>query len=113
MKRLILFSLIFTFSYCLFSQNNPPDTTFKADDQQAEKLYNDGVKFFEAKQYSEALAKFNSAIDLKDNFEKAFFNRGSVKMETGDFAGAESDFTASINLKPSAKAFFGRGKSKF
>ena len=113
MKRLILFSFIFSFSYTLISQNLTSDSLFKADDQQAEKLYNEGVTLFQDKHYADALAKFTEAIGLKNNFEKAYFNRGSVKMETGDFAGAEQDFTSSINLSPSAKAYFGRGKSKY
>ena len=113
MKRLILFSLIFTFSYALIAQNLTSDSLFKADDQQAEKLYNEGVTLFQDKHYADAMAKFTEAIGLKNNFEKAYFNRASVKMETGDFAGAEQDFTSSVNLSPSAKAYFGRGKSKY
>src|ERR1700712_4972394 len=60
--------------------------------QDAEKYYNSGIADFANKNLQSALVNFNNAIQLKRNFERAWYNRGTVKFELKDFDGAISDF---------------------
>ena len=92
---LILLSFMGIYSYA--------QDTIKAkgiDDQKAEKLYNEGINFFDNQKYSDALAKFDEAITIKPQFEKAYFNRGTVKYELKDYNGAIADFDKSIEIEP-------------
>src|ERR1041385_634640 len=70
--------------------------------QDAEMYNNSGTSKFNAKQYADALLDFNKAIDLKPDFEKAYYNRGLAKNELLMNQSAEADFTKSIELNPSA-----------
>lgn len=50
--------------------------------QDAEKAYNAGIALFNAKNYSEAIAEFDKAIQLKPTFDQAYFHRGNARQES-------------------------------
>lgn len=67
------------------------------------------------KKYSKALQDYSTVIALGEpNFRAAgYYNRGIIKNITGDFAGADADFTQAITLdKKMAPAFFHRAVSR-
>lgn len=68
---LFLFSLVFT----VLAQDIPTDTLFKGDYQNAEKLYNEGVKLFTNKNFAAATKKFDEAIALKPDFKRLILTR--------------------------------------
>ena len=74
MKKSVFVLIFLLLVYMVSAQEVSTDTLFKGDYQNAEKVYNDGVKFFENKKYNEAIKKFSEAIALKPDFEKAYFN---------------------------------------
>jgi tetratricopeptide (TPR) repeat protein len=55
---------------------------------------------------NEALQEFDEAIKLNPEYSPAYFNRGTIKADLGDFEGAKSDFEKAkeldILLKPSS-----------
>jgi Flp pilus assembly protein TadD len=46
----------------------------------------------------EALREFNKAIQIFPNYSPAFFNRGTIKADLGDFEGAKADFDKARDL---------------
>lgn len=50
--------------------------------------------------YAEALADYDSAISYDTNYSLAYSNRGNVRFELGDTAGAFSDYYKAISLSP-------------
>ncbi|MCH8024325.1 MAG: tetratricopeptide repeat protein, partial [Candidatus Marinimicrobia bacterium] len=66
------------------------------------------------KKYNEALAYFDQAIQLKPNFEKAYFNRAGIKFETEDYTGSIEDLNKVIDMNNKyEKAYYNRAKSKY
>ena len=57
-----------------------------------------GTRFADEENYPEALKNFNKAIDLNPDYVSAYFNRGTVKIELGDFTGARADFNNAYKL---------------
>ena len=72
---------------------------------------NRGVFFKEQeKDYTRALADYNTAIELNPNNPGTYYNRGLLREELKDFAGAIEDYTSTILLDPeNAKAYNNRG----
>ncbi len=72
---------------------------------------NRGVFFKEQeKDYTRALADYNTAIELYPNNPGTYYNRGLLREELKDFAGAIEDYTSTILLDPeNAKAYNNRG----
>lgn len=72
---------------------------------------NRGVFFKEQeKDYTRALADYNTSIELYPNNPGAYYNRGLLREELKDFAGAIEDYTNVILLDPEdAKAYNNRG----
>jgi tetratricopeptide (TPR) repeat protein len=66
------------------------------------------LRDFSTKNYASALENFNEAIKLKSTFERAFYNRGTTKIELNDFGGALLDFNTAISLNATAESYFGR-----
>jgi len=83
-------------------------TVSAADNQKAEKLYNQGIVLYQQQKYDEAIAKFNEALKIKPNFAKAYFNRATCKAEQEKYAEAISDYNMAISLIPVAKSYFSR-----
>ena len=46
----------------------------------------------------EALKEFNHAIELYPGYSPAYFNRGTIKADLGDFEGAKADFNRAKEL---------------
>ena len=79
MKKVIL--LLVLLSFIVISSRAQDTVIAKGiDDQKAEKLYNEGISLFDKKEYNDALAKFNEAIALKPEFEKAYYTEAPLNM---------------------------------
>ena len=60
------------------------------------------------KDYRSALADYNKAIHLKQNYIEAYNNRGVVKEKLGECESACEDYDTVIRLKPDyAEAYVG------
>jgi tetratricopeptide (TPR) repeat protein len=78
-----------------------------------------GEEKYESKDYSEAMASFNKALEL-DPYDSLgfhpwlFFNKGTCKAALEDYRGAIINFDKAIDLMPFyAAAFFNRAFSKY
>ena len=84
-------------------------------DQNNSKTYTEeGIKFFEQRNYMDALFNFNKAIELDSANYKALYMRGCIKKIYEDQHGAMKDFNAAIDYNPNFyEAFYERGNIKF
>src|ERR1700749_167164 len=114
MKIRLLFLLAFVLGGIQFASAQDTDkATTLAPAQDAEMFNNSGTTKFNAKQYADALLDFNKAIELKPDFEKAYYNRGLAKNELIMNQSAIADFTKSIQLNPAADySYYSRGVAK-
>jgi tetratricopeptide (TPR) repeat protein len=67
---------------------------------EAEKWYDEGVKYADYHKYGKALECFNKAISLKPDFAMAYNERGYVYYELVRYEEAIADYTKSISLDP-------------
>ena len=68
---------------------------------------------FDLGDYKGAIADYDSAIHLKPDYAKAYYNRGLAKSELGQHFAAIADFDTAIRLKPDlAVAYYNRGTAK-
>ena len=75
-------------------------------------LKNGNAKFAKG-DYDGAIADFDHAITLDQNYTDAFNNRGLAKKHKGDLVGALTDYDHAIALSPSCTdAFNNRGNAK-
>lgn len=56
------------------------------------------------KDFKAALKDCDRAIELNENYAKAFLRRGEIRMELEDYEGAQQDFNQAHNLDPSLNA---------
>ena len=94
-KAILLLSVMSFGTFCFAQDVNVGDTSAFAT-MQAQELYNAGIEKFNAKNLQGAMSDFNQAIVLLPNFDKAYFNRGSIKYQLGDFKEAIIDFNKVI-----------------
>jgi tetratricopeptide (TPR) repeat protein len=79
----------------------------------AEEAFAKGKVAYEQKQYPEAIKYYTKTIELNPQLGKAYGNRGNVKSDLGDNAGAIEDYNKLIQLDPkSAIAYNNRGIAK-
>ena len=74
-----------------------------------------GITLFNNQSYAEAEHCFNTAVSLRPIEFKAFYNRGKLRLKTGDTEGAVSDLDKATTLKPGhagAHQLFGDALSK-
>lgn len=72
---------------------------------------NRGAAFGAAGRTKQALADFNTAIDLDSTVYQAYNNRGDIERELGQLDRAEADYTKAIMLNPDFyTAYNGRGR---
>ncbi len=64
----------------------------------AEAHNNRGRCYLEASYFEEAIADFDSAIDMQPNYAAAFFNRGRAHQAMGEAALAQTDIQRAYNL---------------
>ena len=66
------------------------------------------------KNIAKARVALQQAIELDPDYAEAYYNRGTICAETGDFAGAMRNYTRAIELKPYyAKAYMNRGNTHY
>eukprot|EP01129_Flabellula_baltica_P016357 TRINITY_DN8676_c0_g1_i1.p1 TRINITY_DN8676_c0_g1~~TRINITY_DN8676_c0_g1_i1.p1 ORF type:complete len:327 (+),score=70.49 TRINITY_DN8676_c0_g1_i1:2-982(+) len=70
------------------------------------------LDFVRNNQPEDAIQCFTEIIEKSPNNHRAFYYRGMEKVKIGDNAGAEADFTSSINIEPSAKALEHRAEMR-
>ena len=123
-KEIAIFTASFFLGGFIFAQqpsDNPPaaepepeEEVIKAstiDEHLDEKAYNEGVNLLSANNFKEAIIKFDEAIKLNPDYEKAYINRASAKKELKNLNGAIEDFSKAIEINPnSSNAFFGRAQ---
>ncbi len=61
--------------------------------------FNDAVKLFNAKQFNEAIPKFDDAISADADFAEAYFARGTCKYYLKSLDGALLDVNDALRLK--------------
>ena len=80
---------------------------------EAEIYYNRGVAKLELGEFTEALADYNMAIQLKPDYAEAYHNRGVVKIQLNQPNEALVDLNEAIQLKPDyTEAYHNRGVVK-
>ena len=63
------------------------------------------------KQYKEAIADYDKAIELNPKDAKAYYNRGNAKHQLKQYKEAIADYDKAIELNPKdANAYNNRGK---
>jgi tetratricopeptide (TPR) repeat protein len=62
--------------------------------------FNEGVKYFNAKQYDQAISRFNEAISGDPDFVEALFARGACRYYLKSMDGALFDLNDTLRLKP-------------
>ena len=120
MKRLVFITILVTVFGGLKAQVNDNTTaidTIKtvsaAESQKAEKIYNQGIVYYQQGKLDEAITQFDEAIKIKPNFAKAYFNRATAKAELKKYAESISDYNMAILLEPTAKSYFSRGLIRY
>ena len=74
--------------------------------------YNRGNAKYELKQYQEAIADYDKAIELNQKMCR-YYNRGNAKYELKQYQEAIADFNKAIELNPKdAHTYYGRGIGK-
>jgi len=77
---------------------------------QAIEHYNKGVDLNNEGRYDEAIAEYNKAIEIDQNFTNAYINRGYDYLKKKQYDPAITDYTKAIELDPEyAKSYNGRG----
>ena len=111
MKKIYLTSLALLFGICLHGQDTVKVKSALSPEQEAETAYNLALEMMSKKDFTTAISYFSKAIGLQPGFDKAFTNRGFAKYESKNYTDALEDFNASLVLKPSADACFGKAES--
>ena len=63
--------------------------------------------------HADAIADYNSALEINPNHAKAYCNRGIAKRHMGDYASAIADYDSALEISPNyAKAYNHRGFAK-
>jgi len=64
------------------------------------RAFNEAVKLFNAKQFNDAIPKFDDAISADSEFPEAYFARGACKYYLKSLDGALLDISDALRLKP-------------
>ena len=79
----------------------------------ADDYFNAGFVKAAEKNFSEAIADYTKALELKPNDPVAYSARGNAKRDNGDFDGAIADYTKTLELRPNNPATYSaRGSAK-
>ena len=77
-----------------------------------EQCVDDGIAFYDAGKYKEAIEAYNNAIRLDPNYAIAYNNRGNTYDDLKEYAKAIEDYNRAIDLNPRlAEAYFNRGNT--
>ena len=86
----------------------------KRETIRAERHYSQGEQKSAAKDYKNAIAEFDKAIELNPEHVRAYYKRGRVKSNLNDYTGAIDDYTYVIKLNPEhVRSYSSRGAAKF
>ena len=86
----------------------------KRETIRAERHYSQGEQKSTAKDYKNAIAEFDKAIELNPEHVRAYYKRGRVKSNLDDYTGAIDDYTYVIKLNPEhVRSYSSRGAAKF
>jgi Flp pilus assembly protein TadD len=78
---------------------NPPRLSADINKKLASQYHNiQGTKNADEGRLQEALNNFTKAIRLSPENHIAYFNRGTIKADLGDFEGAKMDFAAASKI---------------
>jgi serine/threonine protein kinase len=69
-------------------------------DFQAKKLYNQAVEKAKNGQNKAAIADLTQAIKLSPNYGSAYYSRGRIRFQLGDYSGSIADYSQTIKLNP-------------
>ena len=79
---------------------------------EADKYHNQGYEARRKGDYAEAIRMYTKAIDLCDNFFKAYFNRGFAWDKLGEYEKAITDYAKALEIEPkNAFIYYNRGVS--
>jgi tetratricopeptide (TPR) repeat protein len=67
----------------------------------SEKKSNPADRYFEKKEYDQAIKGYSENLKTKPNDFKVLYNRGRAYQEQGDFQNAQTDFESALKLDPS------------
>ena len=86
----------------------------KRETIRAERHYSQGEQKSTAKDYKNAIAEFDKAIELNPEHVRAYYNRGLAKVSINDYVKAIDDYTSTIRIDSKhALAYFTRGRAKY
>jgi tetratricopeptide (TPR) repeat protein len=93
-------------------------TTTHAQSQEissaAAEQYNQAAQAISGGQFAEALPILDKVLQLEPNFARGYFDRGFVKEQMRDFAGAAADYGKACELDPAhTEACIGHGKALY
>jgi len=87
-------------------------TTAFASEMEAQKHFDQAVRFFFSRNYDGAIAEFTKAIELNPKFDRAYTNRGISWMEKGEYDRAIDDCSIAMELNPKQlQAYSSRGNA--
>ena len=92
--------------------------TIKINPKDPNSYYSRAIVKNELYTWKSSLKDYNKAIDLAPDFISALTNRGSLKDENGDYAGAIEDYNRvikmeKVDIENKQMAFFNKGNSEF
>jgi tetratricopeptide (TPR) repeat protein len=103
-----------TIASLLPADSSPPPAVVpaKPDPELATRYFNSGFAHYEAKEYQEAIADFNRALEITKNDVDTLFYRSYSYHEIKDNDGAIAGYTELIRLKPNLmEAYNNRGNA--
>ncbi len=93
MTRNLLLSALILFPLWTIAQPNPTIRSFRA-----EKLYLDGLKKFQQRQFSDAIETFDQVVELNNEHPNVYEARGDAYYQLRDYKMALKDYQRAIDL---------------
>lgn len=88
--KLLITSILLLITFSSFSQEN----------KKAERMFNDAIKLYQKKHYSEAIKKLDDILEIIPNSPKALMLKGDIYNDFGDFQKAVEEYKKSYNSDP-------------
>lgn len=102
MKKLFILSFVFSLFFLL---------SFNSHGQNPKKIYKTGITFFESGKYDDAIKTFSKAIELKPNFDKAYYGRAEAYEKLDKLNEAFEDYKRiTVISTKDADAFYNAGR---
>ncbi len=82
--------------------------------QSAKSFYKAGDKFFDVKQYEDAILQYTKAVDVDPEYEKAYVSRAVTYEKLGNYAEAAADYERALVFLPKdEKVHYNAGKAYY